>query len=348
MQPLAFVTGATGLLGSNLVSALVDAGYRVRALVRSRDKARGQLDLARVELVEGDLLDVAGFAPALAGASIVFHTAAYFRDSLKGGRHWDALRRVNVDGTQALLEACYAAGVRRFVHTSSIAVVQGTVSGAPIDETMRRAEHGEPNDYYRSKILADRVVDAFLANHPDLFATFVLPGYMNGPGDAGPTAGGQFVLDHVHRKIPGVIDAEFAYVDARDVAAAMVAAATRGRRGERYLVAGRAAHMSEALALLEQITGVPAPRRTLPMPVVALVALLNEAWARLSGKPVLLSWMTYRTLRREARLVNFDSSRAQRELGVTFRPLRETLADAVRWFAARGMLSVPATPALPA
>lgn len=342
MTETVFLTGATGLLGSNLARALVARGARVRALVRSRAKASRQLAGLDLELVEGDLTDVAGFAPALAGCDLVMHTAAYFRDSYKGGSHWHELKRINVDGTAALLAAAHAAGVRRFVHTSSVAVVRGETPGAPIDETMARRAADEPDDYYRSKILADEVVDRFLAAHPDFFATFVLPGFMNGPGDAGPTTAGQFLLDFMGRKLPGVLDASFAYVDARDVADAMIAAAARGRRGARYLVAGRPAHVGDVMTLLESLTGVRAPRRRIPLPLLGLVALANEAWSRLTGRPVLLSWTGYRSLLRERLFATFDSSRAERELGVRFRPLADTLRDALAWYGAAGLL--PAAP----
>ncbi len=129
---------------------------------------------------------------------MLFHTAAFFRDSYKGGRHWDELFRVNVTGTEALLEAAYEMGVRRMVHTSSGGVLDGP-PGSLIDETMARAE-ADANDYFRSKILCDRAIRAFLDSHPDFDATFVLPGFMFGPGDAGPTASGQLVLDFARRR----------------------------------------------------------------------------------------------------------------------------------------------------
>jgi dihydroflavonol-4-reductase len=113
----AFVTGSTGLLGNNLVRLLVGRGHRVRALARSRRKAAEQFAGLDVEVIEGDMTDVPAFRDALRGIDVLFHTAAYFRDSYKGGRHWDELFRVNVRGTEALLAAAFEAGVRRLVHT---------------------------------------------------------------------------------------------------------------------------------------------------------------------------------------------------------------------------------------
>ena len=104
----AFVTGATGLLGNNLVRELVQRGHRVKALARSLSKAREQLGGLDIDLVEGDLTDVPAFKAALAGVDVLFHTAAFFRDSYKGGRHWDELYRVNVNGTEDLLSGLFS------------------------------------------------------------------------------------------------------------------------------------------------------------------------------------------------------------------------------------------------
>ena len=337
----AFVTGGTGLLGNNLVRELLGRGYEVRALVRSPEKAARLLPATEeLRLVEGDMDDVAGFAAALEGADIVFHTAAYFRDSLTGGKHWPALKRINVEGTKALLEAAHAAGVPRFLHVSSIGTLEDFApDGRAVTETMQRDPAVTKNDYYRSKVLADREVEKALAKWPDFWATFILPGFMHGPGDAGPTAAAQTILDFANGDLPGAVDAHFSYVDARDVAFACVQAGEGAARGDRFLVAGKRAHLREELQLLEKITGKKAPARRIPTRLVAVLAAVNEIWSRLSGKPALISWSIYCTIRDEGPHARFDSARAQHYLGVTFRPLEETLADTVAWLKQAGMMS---------
>lgn len=334
--PIAFVTGATGLLGNNLVRTLLGDGWRVRALVRSPDKARLQFEGLDVEIVRGDMLDVAGFAAALSGVDTAFHTAAYFRDSYKGGRHWEALKAANVDGTRHLLEAAYRAGVRRFVHTSSIAVLHGP-RGAWIDESMERNER-DADDYYRSKILSDRVVLRFLEAHPDFHAVLVLPGWMHGPGDLGPTSAGQTVLDVALGRLPGVPPGSFSFVDARDVARALILANEKGRRGERYLAAGRHTTMADLMPLIGAAAGVSAPRRRLPLWLMHVLGAGNEIYARLTGQPVLLSWAMARTLATENERSRYDHRKSEAELGLSFRPIPETLRDEVAWFRANGYL----------
>lgn len=155
----AFVTGATGLLGNNVVHALLKRNIKVKALVRSVEKAKKQFGNLPVEFIEGDMLNVDAFSHALQGCDALFHTAAYFRDSYKGGKHWQKLYDTNVTGTERLLQAAYAAGIRRAVHTSSIAVLKGDKDQV-IDETMSRSE-SEADDYYLSKILSEQKVQEF-------------------------------------------------------------------------------------------------------------------------------------------------------------------------------------------
>ncbi len=327
----AFVTGATGLLGNNLVRELIWRGCAVKALVRSLEKGRQQFaGLAGVELVVGDMADVPAFANALRGCDVVFHTAAFFRDNYKGGSHWKELKRINVDGTELLIEQAYAAGVRRFVQTSSIGVLNGE-PGAPIDETCLR-ELSDADDYYRSKILADHAVLRFLTRHPDMHASLVLPGWMWGPADIGPTSSGQFVNDVVLGKLPGLVPGSFSVVDARDVAQAHIAAAMRGQRGERYLAAGRHMTMRELVPLLGKIANVKTPTRQLPLPLLYALAAAQEIYARISGRPVLLSLATVRLMVKEAGRTHFNPAKSERELALKFRPFEQTVADTVGWY----------------
>lgn len=336
----AFVTGATGLLGNNLVRELVARGVFVKALVRSETKGMQQFaGVKGVELVQGDMADVPAFSRALQGCDVVFHTAAFFRDNFKGGSHWEELKRINVDGTQQLIEQAYEAGIRRFIQTSSIAVLNGE-PGAPIDETCLRDLADADDDYYRSKILADQVVSAFLDTHPDMHASFVLPGWMWGPADIGPTSSGQFVNDVVQGKLPGLLPGSFSVVDARDVAKAQISAAERGQRGERYLAAGRHMTMQELVPLVGQIAGIKTPTRNLPFLLLYLLAAAQELYAKISGQPILLSLATVRLMRKEAGRSHFIHTKSEQQLQLKFRPIEQTVADTVAWYRRHGWLPI--------
>lgn len=335
-----FVTGATGLLGNNLVRELAARGYAVKALVRCRAKGEQQFhDVPGVELIIGDMACVEAFAASLQGCDTVFHTAAFFRDNYKGGKHWHKLMQINVSGTRDLLEHAYRAGIRRFVHTSSIAVLDGA-PGTSINETCLRAE-ADADNYYRSKILADRVVLSFLDAHPRMHACMVLPGWVWGPGDRGPTSSGQLVNDVVKGKLPGLIPGSFSLVDARDVALALIAAGQFGRRAERYLAAGREMTMRQLVPFIGRIAGVKTPTRQLPLPVLYTLAAMQEIYARLTTKPILLSMATLRLMIREENRTRFDPRKSERELGLVFRPLERTLSDTIDWYRDHGWFEKP-------
>ncbi|KIH82946.1 SDR family oxidoreductase [Pseudomonas batumici] len=326
----AFVTGATGLLGNNLVHALLKRKIKVKALVRSVEKAKKQFGNLPVEWVEGDMLNVDAFSHALQGCDALFHTAAYFRDSYKGGKHWQKLHDTNVTGTERLLQAAYAAGIRRAVHTSSIAVLKGHRDQV-IDETMSRSER-EADDYYLSKILSEQKVQAFLSQHPDMFIAMVLPGWMFGPGDIGPTSSGQFLLDFVGQKLPGVLPGSFSVVDARDVAEHQLAAITRGRSGERYLAAGKHMDMKSIFQALSRVSGVKAPERKVPLLMLRIIALIYEGYYRITKKPVLISTSTVKLMEQEQGRTHFSHDKSLKELGCEFRPVTETLFDTLHWY----------------
>lgn len=326
----AFVTGATGLLGNNLVHALLKRNVKVKALVRSIEKAKKQFGNLPVEFVEGDMLNVDAFSHALQGCDALFHTAAYFRDSYKGGKHWQKLYDTNVTGTERLLRAAYAAGIRRAVHTSSIAVLKGNKDQV-IDETMSRSE-SDADDYYLSKILSEQKIQEFLLQHPDMFIAMVLPGWMFGPGDIGPTSSGQFLLDFVGMKLPGVLPGSFSVVDARDVAEHQLAAITRGRSGERYLAAGNHMNMKSIFQALSSVSGVKAPERKIPLFMLRIIALTYEGYYRVTKKPVLISTSTVKLIEQEQGRTHFSHDKSLKELECKFRPVAETLTDTLDWY----------------
>ena len=328
----AFVTGATGLLGGNLVQALLDQGHEVRGLVRSKEKARRVFPDAKVDFVTGDMNNVAGFAASLAGCDVLFHTAAYFREYYQPGDHKATLEKINVQGTVDLLIAAEKQGVQKAIHISSAGVIGKKPDGSAGDESTMPDDHATSNLYFSSKIDAELAIQRFLKERT-LPVVMILPSWMWGPGDWAPTAAGKLVLDFLKQKLPGVVDGGSSIVDVRDVTQAIVNAVDRGKSGERYIVGGRYFDFAGVLAALERVTGVPAPTRQIPYALSLAVGAALQTWAQITGGQALVTLAAVRTIHGKNQV---DSAKAARELGASFRPFDETVRDEVEWFRTHG------------
>jgi dihydroflavonol-4-reductase len=150
------------------------------------------------------------------------------------------------------------------------------------------------------------------------------------------------VLDFAKGRLPGVAPGTFSLVDARDVAETEWTVLERGRRGERYLAAGRNMTVAALAPILARVTGVKAPTRRIPMSMLYLIAGMNELWARVTRRPIFLSLSTVRLMAQEDGRTTFDHSKREHELGLQFRPVEETLRDEVAWYRDHGWL--PANP----
>ena len=323
-----FVTGATGLLGSNIVNAFLASGHAVKALARNPAKADDLYAPGDVSVVKGDLASPDGFAEQLAGCDLLVHAAAYFREYYAPGDHWDLLYRTNVDGTRDLLDAAARHGIQRVVYISTSGLIGPPKTGHISDENTPPGRRTHENLYFRSKLLAEEAILEWCREHP-VGVIHILPGWMFGPGDTGPTGSGRMILDFLARKLPGIPPGRASVVDARDVANAVVLAADRGRPGERYIVAGRPVTLVEILETLERVSGVPKPRLRLPYLPMLAFAHVSKFVARVTGAAVLVTPEAIRTLQET---YDMSSDKAIKELGVSFRPLEDTFRDEIAWF----------------
>jgi dihydroflavonol-4-reductase len=325
---LMLVTGATGFVGSAVVRTLLQAGQRVRALVRetSRLDNLGGLD---VETVTGDLCAPETLAAAVRGCRGVFHVAADYRLWV---RQPSELYATNVRGSRNLLLAAARAGVRRIVYTSSVATLGHTRDGTPADEETPVAYRDMIGDYKRSKFLAERKVRA-LANLHELDVVIVNPAAPVGPRDIKPTPTGRMILDAARGRMPAYVDTGLDIVHVDDVAAGHWLAYQRGERGRRYVLGGENLGLREILTRVAIISGRRPPRWRVPPDAVLPVARVAEAWARLSGREPLVTVAGVELSRKR---MFFSHARAARELGYQPRPAQAALEDAVKWFDAHG------------
>ena len=318
------VTGATGHVGGSLVRALVAAGARVRALVR--DDARALAGLP-VEAVRGDVLAPETLPALLAGAEVVFHLAGVISLSGDpGGR----VVRTNVEGTRHVAVAARAAGARRLVHVSSVHAYTGRPLDLPVDESRPLAdEEPRPVPYDRSKAAGQRL--ALGAAGGALEAVSLNPVAILGPPDFRGSRTGRLLASLAAGRMPALTEGGFSWVDVRDVAGALVAAATRGRSGEAYLLPGHWRSMAELAALVHAAGGARPPRLVTPWWLARAGAPLVEAWSRVAGSEPLYTAESMDTVRKH-RVVLGD--KAARELGWAPRPIEETVRDTLAWIRA--------------
>lgn len=326
---LALVTGATGFIGANLVEALTERGWTVRALHRPSSSLKALAGL-RYESAIGDVTEPSSLGAAMAGVDVVFHVAAvadYWRSDA------DRMMRVNVDGTRNVLQAALDSGARRVVFTSSCAALGRPPFGHMLDERAQFNLQPRKFPYGYSKHLAEQVCRAFIARGLDV--VIVNPAVVFGPRDVNLISS-SLIVEAARRDIPFVPPGGVSVVDVADVCAGHIAAAERGATGERYILTGENLTYRQLFDMVADAVGRPRPRLVLPPVVLKAAAppvdLLHRRLGRrlpVSGEQVRLAAETFW----------FDPGKARRELGLTTRPIAETIARTYAWYVKHGYIN---------
>ena len=329
MKPT-LVTGANGHVSNNVCRLLAARGEKVRAMIRaSADPA--PLAGLDVEVVRGDIMDAAATAAAVAGCARVYHTAAGFL-------MWspDPERDIilpSVEGTRLVIEAAAKAGVEKVLHVSSSATIGFSLTPTPLDEShLNTTPH---THYVRGKIAAEREAFA-ISERTGMPVTALLPGFILGPRFWKLSESVHQVSQFVNQGAPLYFDGGFGVVDVEDVARGALLAMEKGRSRERYIVSGEDVTVKQLFDLLAELTGLRAPTLRAPVAVVRLLALAMELGSRVTGSRPMLDRNQVDEF--AGKFAYFSSAKAQRELGYTFRPARETLRRTVAWLIDRGFV----------
>ena len=325
------VTGASGFVGSAVLRRLIEAGKRVRALVRPTSERRN-LDGIDVEIVEGDLTSPKTLRAGLEGCKGLYHVAADYR---LWSREPRKMLDTNVEGTRAIMLAAAEAGVERIVYTSSVATL-GLVSSGVADEETPVSFEDMIGVYKQSKYLAEQeVLSLFYGG--SLPVVIVNPSTPIGPRDIKPTPTGRMVVEAALGRMPAYVDTGLNVVHVDDVADGHLLAYEKGVLGERYVLGGENMELSKILRVVAAQTGGKAPRVKIPHSAVMPFAYVAEAWTRLTGGEE--PFVTVDAVRMARKKMFFSSDKAVRELGYTPRPAESAIRDAVAWFADNGYLS---------
>ena len=317
-----FITGATGFIGTHLAQRLAQSKHDLVCLVRKTSNVR-QLEELGATLITGDLSGRDHMLEGMNRFDWVLHLARTYS-------YWEPNKRVyagvNVAGTRNVLKCALESGVSKVVHVST-----ATVFGKPEERPFNEESSVGPvrfSEYARTKYEGD-LITWQLYRERGLPLVVIYPGAVLGPGDSKAT--GQYIRDLIHRRLPATSfnDAVLTFVHVWDVAEAIVKSAEKQNNvGERYLVGKHQLSLGTFNQMVSEISGASPPKLHLPGPLVNLNAALLTSLASLIHKPPLWS-MSADQMRTTREGYRFDGGKAERELGVTYTPIRVALEEAI-------------------
>lgn len=320
------VTGASGLLGANLVRALLEANEQVRCFVNSDTRALDRLD---VDIQKGDIRNYGDVIRAVKGVDLAFHLAGLI--SLDGDR--EVLESVNVLGVRNVVKACLESGVRRLVHFSSIHAISSKPDSFPVTEDNARVNGKQAAPYDLSKALGEREVWEGIEKGVD--AVILNPTGVIGPFDHKPSMFGQALIMIARGTFPVLVQGGFNWVDARDVAICALDAAANAPSGSQFIVGGEWHSVEDIAEVTANMYGQRPPILYAPGWLASAGLPLSNLYSMFTGKRNIFTGMTLDALSSNPLV---DDSRVRSTLGYRSRAFEETIQDAVLWFAAHGML----------
>lgn len=321
-KAVTLVTGANGFIGSWIVRGLVEQGARVRAFVRANADLRNLADLChRIEIVRGDLLEPETLARAMENCRALIHTAGSILTHPRDGeRAW----AMHYTGTVNTFNAARDAGIERIVYTASIFTLGTGWRDRPADETHAKPFTPHHFRYYAAKRAAQEFAEKIAAP-----IIFVYPTYCFGPGDLHLSSQQQLV-DYWRGRLPSITDTGINVIDVRDAARGHILALERGHIGEKYLLAGTNVDFPTLFRRAGEIAGHPRRLLVLPRRWLLPVGWLLEKVMR--HPPI-----DFATAQIAQEFWYYRGDKAARELGLTTRPLDDTLRDALAWFRQQGI-----------
>ena len=316
------VTGATGHIGNVLIQKLLERGEKVRALVWKGDETISLQGLP-VEQVEGDVLEPSSLEPAMKGVKTIFHLAGVI--SILPGKHshvWD----VNVKGTHNMLEAAKRWNIRRFIYTSSIHALRRAPMGSEMDENLGYDVDNPYGEYDRSKAAASLEVQK--ASEADIDAVIACPTGVIGPYDFRGSEMGEVIRGAAGMKPVLYVEGAYDFVDVRDVAEGLIAAAEKGRRGESYILGGHRVTVRDLIDTIQEVTGKALTRIKIPFPLAEFAAKFTPWYYQKTKSPPRFTPYSLDVLRSNSQI---SHAKAARELGFHPRSVLDTIADTVHW-----------------
>ncbi|MEX0695402.1 MAG: NAD-dependent epimerase/dehydratase family protein [Rhodospirillales bacterium] len=337
-QERVLVTGGAGFIGSHVVNRLHAEGHRVRVLEKP-GTSTAHLPQQDVDVVFADLSYDDVLSDIADGCDVVLHLAA-------NPNLWSAnpeeFEQINHQGTRRVIAAACRAGARNIVHVSTESILCPADFNGVINEKTETTLDDMIGDYCRSKWLAERA--AFEAAEAGAPVVVVRPSVPVGPGDhrMGPFT--RMVRDFAHGRIKAYLGGNLNFIDVRDVADGIWAAARQGVPGQPYLLVSENWTIVEVLKYLSELTGHPAPRYQIPYSVALLFAYLEEGFSGVFA-PNRTPMATVTGVKLTRRSFRFDGEQSAGNLGLPARrDCRQAIVDLVDFLRSKGQIPVPARP----
>lgn len=318
------VTGANGFLGSAVMHCLLKEGHEVKVIVR-KGSDRRNLENLPIEVVEGDLRDVASLKEAVKNCDNLFHVAADYRLWVPDP---ETMYDINVKGTKDLVLAAAEAGISRMVYTSSVATLGLNSDGTSANENTPSSIETIAGHYKRSKFVAEQTVKQLVDEH-QLPIVIVNPSTPIGPRDVRPTPTGRIVVDTLLGRMPAYVNTGLNVAHVDDIAYGHLLALKKGEIGERYILGGDNLTLLQILEIIDSINNKQVKRASLPIPLMLPIAWIMERISAVTNKE---PRATIDSIRMASKLMFFSSEKAEAKLDYHHRPATDALNDAVIWF----------------
>lgn len=313
---MVFVTGATGLLGSYLVKELVARGKTIRAIYRSNIPE--QPWSSRIEWIKGDILDPVILEEAMNGVEQVYHCAG--KVSFNPGRKKE-LYKVNVEGTANVVNAALTVKVKKLLHVSSVSALGRKIEGVPVTESIKWSEENNNSQYGKSKHLAEMEVWRGIAE--GLKAVIINPVMILGVGDW--NEGSAALFKNAWNEFPWYTEGVSGFVDAEDVAKAMIALMESDITAERFIVSAENWPFKKMFSAMATSFGKKPPHKKVNPWMASVLWRMEKFRSWISGADPLLTKETADTGQRK---VYFDNSKLMNALpGFIFKPLQQTIEE---------------------
>ena len=315
------ITGASGLVGGNLVRALLAQGRPVRALVHHDRRAIAGLD---IETATADLTNLESLEAGIHGAKVVYHLASSISIRMD---NWEEMQRINIEGTRNVVEACLRSGVEKLIYFGSIHSYRQYPFDQPVDEDRPLLSDERLPPYERSKAAAELI--ARQAPDRGLATVIIIPTAILGPYDFRPSYLGQALQMLANGRIPALVQGGYDWVDVRDVVKGALQAERLAKSRARYILSGHWRSLRDVAQVTARVSGGSAPPFTVPIWAAKAFHPAMAKLAQINGSQPLYTKSMLGAMRSNRQI---SHARATRDLGYTPRPFEQTIQDTLDWF----------------